>query len=169
MTNMILGVIGIVLAAAATLVVMNYGGDYYVDAHNDGDSMNLENALANVYTAYGLHEMKVGSAPGELADMLDDGSGTLDFVPSLGGGMVFDEDWSDIEVDGVSRRVATISNVPSGICLSMNLRTGKQSRSSCCVGAHRLLFNAEWNEGLQDLVIFSSQGFAAVFFHPTTP
>ena len=134
MTNIILGVIGIVLAAAATLIVVNYGGDYYVDAHNDGVSMNVENALANVYTAYGLHEMKVGSAPGELADMLDEGSGTLDFVPTVGSGMVFDEDWSDIEVDGVSRRVATISNVPSGTCLSMNLRTGKQSVPSAASG-----------------------------------
>ena len=58
MSHLILGVIGIMLAAAAALIVVNYGGDYYLDAYNDGSgvtaSFNL-NLLRRINRELGGH------------------------------------------------------------------------------------------------------------------
>ena len=123
MSHLILGVIGILLATAAALIVVNYGGDYYLDAYNDGDAMNVENALSNVLAAHRVHEMRTGSDPVDMAAMLpESGSGTLSAVPTFRGGGTWSNEWRTLTVDGSSIPAAVIDGVDANVCLSVSKR-----------------------------------------------
>jgi len=123
MSHLILGVIGIMLAAAAALIVVNYGGDYYLDAYNDGDAMNVENGLTNVLTAYRVHEMRTGSRPADMAAILPEtGSGALKNLPPVRNGGSWSNEWRNLHVEGRTVPSAVIVGVDERVCMSVNAR-----------------------------------------------
>ena len=123
MTNLILAIIGILMAAAATLVVISYGGDYFVDARMDAESMDLENGLANILAAQRLHRMKTGSEPANIEAMLPgSGSGTLESVPPFSKIGTLSSNFPTMTVDGSQRRAIVVSGISYDLCMSMNMR-----------------------------------------------
>ena len=135
MSHLILGVIGIMLAAAAALVVVNYGGEYYLAAYNDGDAMDVENALSNVLAAHRVHEMRTGAVPSDLAAMLPEtGSGALGSLPSLRGGGDWSNEWQNLSVGGRTVQAVTIVGVDDEVCLSVSKRALLEQVPSAPVG-----------------------------------
>lgn len=121
---MMIAVIGILLAASATLVLVNYGGDYMFDAKSDAELLDIENGITNVVASYRIHEMKTGSYPSQVSDMLPSGSGVLPSVPSFTSGATLASNFPNLTVNGVSKPSVVINSVPEGACLSINRKFG---------------------------------------------
>jgi len=135
MSHLILGVIGIMLAAAAALIVVNYGGDYYLDAYSDGDAMNVENAFSNVLTAHRAYEMRTGSEPVDMAALLPgSGTGVLESLPAIRGGGVWPNEWRSLIVDGRTVDAVTVTGLDEDVCLAINRRALRDAVPSAPVG-----------------------------------
>lgn len=135
MSHLILGVIGIMLAAAAALIVVNYGGDYFLDAYSDGDAMNVENAFSNVLTAHRTYEMRTGSGPEDMAALLPgSGTGVLESLPALRGGGEWPNEWRSLVVDGRTVDAVTAVGIDEDVCLAINRRALRESVPSSPVG-----------------------------------
>ena len=121
MTHVILGIIGILLASAAALMVVSYGGDYYEDAYNDGDALNVENSLSNVTAAYRLHESNAGLAPANMAELLPEtGSGLLAALPEVRGSGTLLQEWRSISIGARTVDAVAIEGVNEQVCLTLN-------------------------------------------------
>lgn len=143
MTNVILGILGIVLAAAAALITIDYGGDYYVDAAQQGNAAVVMHAAQNVQTAFDLHVMRNNSEPSSVTDLLSTNSpvkrGFLASVPALGGNGNFNMNWAS----GWPRKVFWVSNVPRDVCGAINKRANYVTNHTVIPTA----FGAGWREG----------------------
>lgn len=146
MTYLLLGIIGIVLASAAALVVMNYGGDYFLDAYNDADVMDVENGLTNVLAAYRLHQIKIGAPPANIQSMLSGtGSGTLETLPTFHSGALLSSGFDTITVDGVPRRVISAVRVPEPVCMAMNVKFNRNAIPVSATGDLGCFYNGSMN------------------------
>lgn len=131
MTYLILAVIGIFLASGAALVLMVYGGEYFIDAKNDAHAMDLENAMVNVLAAYRIHEIKLGSSPSSVSQMTrGTGSGTLDAVPVFADGSLLNDSFQTLTVDGTPRLSIIVNRVPEDTCRSINMRLNRPTPTS---------------------------------------
>lgn len=134
MTHLILSVIGIILAASTALIVVNYGGTYFIDAGIDSEVMDLENAFSNIATAHNMHVAKLNANPASVTAMRDGtGSGVLDTLPLLRRGTI-SAGFATYTIDGRSRVATTATGVPAEVCRAFNRRFGLPETLSAPVG-----------------------------------
>ncbi len=126
MTNLILAVIGILLATFATLVAFNYGGDYFLDAYEEGDAIGVESAFANVMSSYRIYDNKFGRAPTNVENLTgaDGGPALLESVPNFHAEGGLDNAWTQLTMDGDQFDAVTVSGLSSEVCAALNERNG---------------------------------------------
>ena len=126
MTNLILTVIGLLLAAAAAVVTMNYGGDYFVESRDSGEAGTMESALSNVLSAYVLYDMRNMKAPANLNELTQAGDlqPVLEEIPLFSGEGQFSNSWSTLTVNSVAYPAVTIEGLDMEVCAAMTERNG---------------------------------------------
>lgn len=133
MTNLILALIGIILAAGAALITINYGGDYFVESADSGEAGTMESAMTNVLSSYRLFEMRGLDTPANLDALITDGAADeslgamLDERPLFSGNGTFNNEWSNLTIEGIQRSAVTIEGLDDEVCASMTERNGGPS------------------------------------------
>lgn len=85
MTTIILSVLGILLAAAAALMVVFYGGNAFNDGSVGAAANTLQNAGNNVSSGAAMYRMTTGGLPANLAALTANGGEYLSEEPSIEG------------------------------------------------------------------------------------
>lgn len=126
MTNLILSVIGVLLAAAAALVMLNYGGEYFVDSSEAGQAATIEAAMQNVLTAYRAHEIRVLEEPANLSVLVspDNEASPLDSLPLFSGEGTFANEWSVVTINGITRPAVNVTGLEENVCGFLSSRNG---------------------------------------------
>lgn len=122
MTNILLSMIGIILAGLSVLLLMDYGGSYFVASTAKADAASLTNAGQNVYAAYSMYDDR-NRSPAPSMDTLLSSSTTrnlLSSVPLVRTGTP-ERAWRDFSMSGVPHKAFTISNVSYNACAAVNL------------------------------------------------
>lgn len=124
MTNVILGILGILLAATSALITMDYGGDYFIDSQNLANAAILQHAGQHVQTAYDLHDRRFGVAPSTLTALVSVPGyrAFLSSLPVLNGNGTYNNGWTSISANGAARNVLTVSAVSKQVCSATNKR-----------------------------------------------
>ena len=118
MTTIILTLIGVLLAATATLMIMFYGGDVFGAGRVAADASTLANAGTNLLMASQLHEIdRPGGLTGTThaavrAELIGE---YLSEDPSLPAGMTIAYSKDDFRVTGVSEEVCDRVSLDAGI------------------------------------------------------
>ena len=73
MTTIILSILGILLAAAAALMIVFYGGEAFTEGSVSAHSNTLENAGANVLSASMMYRLENGTLPTSLSQLVSGG------------------------------------------------------------------------------------------------
>lgn len=122
MTNILLSIIGILLAAFSALIMIDYGGSYFVASQAKSDAVILRNAGQNVFTAYRLYNQRFGLEPANASDLMSTGSGSrfLTEMPLVKTGTP-QETWQQITVGGQSHDAFVILAVADNACMAVNL------------------------------------------------
>lgn len=120
LTTIILISLGIILAAAAAMMTIHYGGDVMTSGSVKAQAATLDNAAQNVRAAVaGRRFAGVRSNPKSISELSSSskGAGWLESMPDVtqaGGGAAFVGD-----VDG--RNVYGVPGIPEDVCAQVNL------------------------------------------------
>ena len=122
MTNVILAVIGILLASLSALIMIDYGGTYFVASQAKADASSLRNASQNIVAAYRLYDQRYGQEPANVNDLISDSSGSryLTSMPNVTTGLPQDS-WQQITVGGVTHDAFVVVRVSDNACMAANL------------------------------------------------
>jgi len=122
MTNLILAMIGILLASASALIMIDYGGTYFVTSQAKADASSLRNASQNIVAAYRLYDQGNGREPAGFDDLLSNSSGRryLTGIPMVSTGTPQDT-WNQITVGGVVHDAFVVNGVSDNACMATNL------------------------------------------------
>lgn len=121
MTNLILSFIGILLAAVATVLAIDYGGDYYLDAGIDAQTTEIENALDQVAVAHQVYESQTMTKATNLSQLVS--AGMLAQVPNISNGAM-DAGFLDIRLNGKTWKAVRAYGIPQAVCARINERSG---------------------------------------------
>jgi len=126
MTNLILSVIGILLAAGAALIVMNYGGDYFDQSADAGQAATVESAMQDVLAAYRSHQMRAMEEPANLSSLIStfDEDRILPSTPLFSAEGSFANEWSSVTVNGMTRPAVNVTGIESDVCRLLSSRNG---------------------------------------------
>lgn len=122
MTNVILAVIGILLASFSALIMIDYGGTYFVASQAKADAASLRNAGQNVFAAYRLYDQRYGQEPTSVSDLTSNSSGSryLTSMPNVTTGTPQGA-WQQITVGGETHDAFIVSGVTDNACMAANL------------------------------------------------
>ena len=107
MTNIILVIIGIVLAAAAAFMMIFYGGDAFGDSSAEAEAATLITQSSQINAAFDLYKAQTGVYPGDT-----NGEGAMDdlveqdyltTIPRPPAGGTYDRDWKVDYQRGIAR------------------------------------------------------------------
>lgn len=106
MTNLILTIIGVVLATISALIAFDYGGDYFVVGYQRAQATAVSNAGENVAAAYSVFTVQQRRAPNDLAELVSSpqGRSLLKAIPEVNGLGTIRTTWM-----GVARPSATVA------------------------------------------------------------
>lgn len=124
MTNVILGILGIILSAAAALITIDYGGDYYVDGQHSADAAVVMHAAQNIQAAFDLHVMRYNAEPTSPTDLVSTPTkrAFLTSMPTLRGNGQHFVGWGTLFANGKNNKVFYLAAVPTGVCRQINKR-----------------------------------------------
>lgn len=121
MTTTILATIGIVLAAAAALMTMFYGGGMYGDGVVTAKADTVAEAGKNVVAGYNTYELRNGSPPSDPEDLVSGtGGGILTGMPSVGGVGDVEPHWVGLDRGRGLERAFAVRDVPDDVCGRIN-------------------------------------------------
>jgi len=118
MTTIILVTIGILLAAAAALFTIFYGGSAFTGGSDKAQADALHNAGLNVVSAYELYRSTTDSAPGDVPALIS--AKALKERPSLGSIGQADDAFRSFTVSGRQVSAYVVKNVSNGVCRRVN-------------------------------------------------
>ena len=126
MTNVLLSMIGIILAALSALLMMDYGGSYFVASAAKADASSLTSAGQNVYAAYSMYDDRHRAPAASMNDLLSSNAtrSLLSSVPMVRSGQA-EPAWRDFAMTGVPHKAFAISNVSYNACAAVNLIVNK--------------------------------------------
>lgn len=114
---MILSILGIILATASALLVIDYGGDYYIDVQRDAKAAEMRNVLDQVAAAHQTYEMHYLEKATSTADIVSAGILNETPRPSLG---TYDPVYLSIDYNGTAHRALSINSLPQELCARLN-------------------------------------------------
>ena len=122
MTNILLSMIGIILAALSALLIMDYGGSYFVASTAKADAASLTNAGQNVYAAYSMYADRKPMPAPSMEALLTSASTKrmLSSVPLVRTGTP-ERNWRDFTMTGTPHKAFAISDVSYNACAAVNL------------------------------------------------
>jgi hypothetical protein len=124
MTNLILTVIGIVLAAIAALVAFDYGGDYFLEGYNRAQATSISNAGNNVTAAYSVFGVQRRRAPANLAELTTSvqGRSLLKRIPEVQDLGVVRDQWVGLNRGNGLEKAFVVEGVSANLCRTLNQR-----------------------------------------------
>ena len=134
MTSTILSIIGILLAALSTLIVMDYGGDFFVESRNRAEAATVSNAGANVKAAYQVFESHYRRPPASLGELLETPAGSNILVdinrgdPGVAARLL--PQWQLLDRGRGSERAFVIAGISETICGTLNRRLNNFAEAS---------------------------------------
>ena len=147
MSNIILAIIGIILASAAALISIDYGGDYFSEGQSSSNAALVLHAGQNFQLAYDLHVSRFNEMPASPNDLVSTTTpskrGFLTSFPLLNGNGIISNDWTLIWNSSTSTSVLlTITSVPSETCIAINTRANNSTSTIIPDD-----INVSWREG----------------------
>lgn len=121
MTNMILSILGVLLAAISTVIAVDYGGDYYDEVRTEAELAAAYNGLEQLRIAMDAYKSQYLDEAEDIEALVT--AGLLNEAPRLKN-MDFRSTWASFKSNGVWTKGMVISNVPLSICRAHNERTG---------------------------------------------
>lgn len=119
MTTIILTTIGIILAAAAALMIMFYGGDRFNSDTARAEAQTLMNAGANVRSASNVYYASKGRLPADPTILVS--SKGLTSMPQVSGIGSASTQWRDYgETGGRPKKAYVVSGVDDNVCRYVN-------------------------------------------------
>jgi hypothetical protein len=147
MSNVILGILGIILASAAALISIDYGGDYFVEGQRSSNAAVVLHAGQNFQQAFDLHVSRFNTAPLSPGDLVSTTvpvkRGFLTSLPFLNGNGTIQNSWL---TSGTST-LLIIRAVPSETCIAINTRANASTSTTIPSS-----INNAWREGCYNLV-----------------
>ena len=107
MTTMILVIIGILIAAAAALFVIFYGGDAFNDSTAEAEAATIISQSTQINAAFDLYKVEKGKNPGDengngaVQDLID--AEYLDGFPMRNSRNGYDSEWKVDYERGIAR------------------------------------------------------------------
>ena len=126
MTNLILAVIGILLASFSALIMIDYGGSYFVASQAKAEASSLRNAGQNVFAAYRLYDQRYGQQPSDMNDLLSTSSNAryLTAIPIVSTGEP-QGTWQQITTDSITHDAFVVTGISDNACMATNLLANK--------------------------------------------
>lgn len=124
MTTTILATIGIVLAAAAALMTVFYGGGMYTDGAVTAKADTVTEAGKNILAGYNTYELRNGAPPSDPSDLLSSNGGVLSGMPSVSGIGDVEPHWVGLDRGRGLERAFAVRGVPDDVCGRINKLTG---------------------------------------------
>lgn len=121
MTNMILSILGVLLAAISTVIAVDYGGDYYEDVRSEAELAAAYNGWEQVRIAMDAYKSQYLVQADDIATLVS--AGLLDEAPRMNS-MEFRPSWASYKYNGVWTKGMVYTDVPLNICTEHNVRTG---------------------------------------------
>jgi len=137
MTNLILTVIGIVLAAIAALVAFDYGGDYFLEGYARAEATSISNAGNNVTAAYSVFGVQRRRPPANLQELTSSpqGRSLLKRFPEVQDLGVVRDQWLGLDRGAGTERAFIVEGVSLRVCRTLNQRLNAFADDAVVPGA----------------------------------
>lgn len=122
MTNLMLSVLGVLLATITAVLAIDYGGEYYQEVRQEAELASGMNALEQTKTAMDAYKMQYLRDAASINDLI--AVGLMDEMPHLQGKMEFKSTWSSYRYNGLWQKGVVLTSVPPEICELHNDRVG---------------------------------------------
>lgn len=117
MTTIVLTSIGILIAAAAALMVVFYGGDAFNGGSSRAEATTIQNAGANVRSAAQLYQITNRRPATDFGVLV--AAGNIDEMPGIPDAQASMQ-WEDMQVDGRMYKAFVVDGVRDDVCGHIN-------------------------------------------------